>query len=55
MKYQLIIRHKGRVVFDQIGYDGLKQAIEAAAYICEQDMKANDRPQGQYSIDVKQV
>lgn len=54
MKYTLIIRHKGRVIFDQVGYADLKDAIEAAAFICDQDMKMHDRPKGQYSIDVKQ-
>ena len=54
MKYILIIRHKGKVIFDQVGYAGLKEAVEAAAFICEKDMEMNARPQGQYSIDVKQ-
>ncbi len=53
MKYKLIIRHKGRVIFDQINYPSLKDAIEAAAFICDQDERANERHQ--YSIDVNPV
>lgn len=50
MKYKLIIRHKGRVIFDQVSYDDLKGAIEAAAFICDQHEKLNDVHQ--FSIDV---
>lgn len=50
MKYKLIIRHKGRVIFDQVGYNSLEAAIEEAACVCKQDSKGNGR--FQYSIDV---
>lgn len=57
MKYTLLIRWDGRVIFDQVGYADLKAAMDAATFIIMQDEKCNDRAnEGEnhkYAVEIK--